>query len=210
MQKASRSSLVGVWVERKSLARRKRLKGKFLCKLCVPTSIMAWLRHIRPLVLLASKYGFTGETFFPASAAKASRHNQRASRSPRLHLVREATAVAIVAVRMVEAVVSEAIEVGIVVSVRRETDHRVRDRRVIVDLVHHVPRVTGPHAHRVSVSHVLGSRPLQHKLRRILPLQPRQHHRLHRQLTLVPLRASSRGRAKPCYWHRHVQNIAAS
>jgi hypothetical protein len=169
--------------------------------------------------------------------------------------VREATAVAIVAVRMVEAVVSEAIEVGIVVSVRKETDrevgivvlvhraridrhvhretvrrvrkesagseetvvsvrketdHRVRDRRVIVDLVHHVPRVTGHHAHRVSVSHVLGSRPLQHKLRRILPLQPRQHHRLHRQLTLVPLRASSRGRAKPCYWHRHVQNIAAS
>jgi hypothetical protein len=121
-------------------------------------------------------------------------------------------------------------EEGTVVHVRKETDHHVHkeivhreivrrvhrgtvvrvrketDRKVSVDLVHRVYKVTGRRVRKESVSHVQNSHP-HHRLRRILPLQPR-HHQLHQRLIMVPLRAS-RGR-KPCYWHRHVQNIAAS
>jgi hypothetical protein len=107
---------------------------------------------------------------------------------------------------------------GIVVRVRKETDHREIDRkgigpREIDHRVHHVRREIGRHVHKESVrsvSRVQIKRP-RRRLRWILPLQPRQrhhHHQLHQRLILVPLRAS-RGR-KPCYWHRHVQNIAAS
>ncbi len=66
---------------------------------------------------------------------------------------------------------------------RSQNDHRERGHSVHRESVHHV------------LSKLLGRR---------LP-----HHQPHRRQTQVPLRAS-RGRAKPCYWHRHVQSIAAS
>jgi hypothetical protein len=92
---------------------------------------------------------------------------------------------------------------GTVVRVRKETDHKES-----VDHVHREHRATGQRVHRESASHVQNKRP-RRKLRWILPLQPRHHHhQLHQRMILVPPRAS-RGR-KPCYWHRHVQNIAAS
>jgi len=92
---------------------------------------------------------------------------------------------------------------GTVVRVRKETDHKES-----VDHVHREHRATGQRVHRESASHVQSKRP-RHRLRWILPLQPRHHHhQLHQPMILVPPRAS-RGR-KPCYWHRHVQNIAAS
>jgi hypothetical protein len=93
-----------------------------------------------------------------------------------------------------------------VVRVRKETDHKES-----VDHVHREHRGTGQRVHRESaqtVRHAQNKRP-RRRLRWILPLQPRHHHhQQHQQMILVPLRAS-RGR-KPCYWHRHVQNIAAS
>jgi len=92
---------------------------------------------------------------------------------------------------------------GTVVRVRKETDHKES-----VDHVHREHRATGQRVHRESASHVQNKRP-RRKLRWILPLQPRHHHhQLHQRMILVPPRAS-RGR-KPCYCHRHVQNIAAS
>jgi hypothetical protein len=92
---------------------------------------------------------------------------------------------------------------GTVVRVRKETDHKES-----VDHVHREHRATGQRAHRATASHVQSKRP-RHRLRWILPLQPRHHHhQQHQPMILVPLRAS-KGR-KPCYWHRHVQNIAAS
>jgi hypothetical protein len=155
------------------------------------------------------------------------------------------TTVAVMAVAGVAREVIEEESVGIVVRVRKETDHeeetvvRVRketDRRVhreiarrahkaighrvrketghkeSVDLVHLVPRAIDHRVHKESdrsVRHVQNRRP-RHRLRWMQPLQPRQrhHHQMHQRLMLVPLRAS-RGR-KPCYWHRHVQDIAAS
>jgi hypothetical protein len=89
-----------------------------------------------------------------------------------------------------------------VVRVRKETDHKES-----VDHVHREHRATGQRVHRESASHVQNKRP-RRRLRWILPLQPRHHHQQHQQMILVLPRAS-RGR-KPCYWHRHVQNIAAS
>jgi hypothetical protein len=92
-----------------------------------------------------------------------------------------------------------------VVRVRKETDHKES-----VDHVHREHRATGQRVHRESaqsVRHVQNRRP-RRKLRWILPLQPRRHHQQHQPMILVLPRAS-RGR-KPCYWHRHVQNIAAS
>jgi hypothetical protein len=100
----------------------------------------------------------------------------------------------------------EIVHRGTVVRVRKETDHKES-----VDHVHREHRGIGQRVHRESaqtVRHVQNKRP-RRRLRWILPLQPRhQHHQQHQQMILVPLRAS-RGR-KPCYWHRHVQNIAAS
>jgi len=87
--------------------------------------------------------------------------------------------------------------------VRKETDRREIVRRVRrVRRVHRV-RI-GHRVHRASVSLVLSRHQQQHRLQRIQPLPPSLHQRL------TPLRASSRGRVKPCYWHRHVQSIAAS
>jgi hypothetical protein len=97
----------------------------------------------------------------------------------------------------------EIVHRGTVVRVRKETDHKES-----VDHVHREHRATGQRVHRESASHVQNKRP-RRKLRWILPLQPRHHHhQLHQRMILVPPRAS-KGR-KPCYWHRHVQNIAAS
>src|SRR6266487_3594333 len=176
MQRASRLSLVGAWAELRSRAQRKRSRGRFLCRRSGPISITVCPRHTRPLASLASKYGSTGEIFFPTSAAKVSRRSRRMSRSPHLLLVKGATAGAvIVVVRMEEIVVSEVTE-EIVVSVRKETDrvgtgvlvhraragHRVRReivRRVRKESAWSVGRVRKEivrhvrHAHRARTGH---------------------------------------------------------
>jgi hypothetical protein len=106
-----------------------------------------------------------------------------------------------------------------VVRVRKETDHKVRV--VSVRLVSHVHRVNAPRVRRVSV-HLVHRVSDLHEPNRLLQLsRPRRRHLSHqlkplRRLphrqhqTLVRLRAirASRGDAKPCYWHRHVQSTA--
>lgn len=100
---------------------------------------------------------------------------------------------------------------GIVPRVRKETDHRATGGH---DL--RVHRVTDRHVHRATVlnaAHVESRRPMQlmqaPHLQRLLT-RPR-HLRQHQKLAITgPLRASSRGELSQCYWHRHVQNIAAS
>src|SRR6266487_2147745 len=163
MLRASRLSLVGAWAELRSRAQRKRSRGRFLCRRSGPISITVCPRHTRPLASLASKYGSTGEIFFPTSAAKVSRRSRRMSRSPHLLLVKGATAGAvIVVVRMEEIVVSEVTE-EIVVSVRKETDrvgtgvlvHRARaGHRVRKESAWSVGRVRKETDHKEIVRHV--------------------------------------------------------
>jgi uncharacterized coiled-coil DUF342 family protein len=114
--------------------------------------------------------------------------------------------------------------------VRKETDRREIVRRVRKESVWSVGRVRKETDHREIARHVRhvhrgivrrvrkeSAWSVGRVLKRLLqprwhqwtqPLQPRRRHRLHQRLT--PLRASSRGRVKPCYWHHHVQSIAAS
>jgi hypothetical protein len=67
-------------------------------------------------------------------------------------------------------------------------------------------RVIGPHECReIDHSDLRESVVLRHRQQRKIL----RHHQHHRQTMLVLARASKR-RAKPCYWHHHVQSIAVS
>src|SRR5436305_1127347 len=210
MRRVSKLLLVVAWVARKSPAQRRRSRGKFLFRHCARTSTMVWLKLIPPLVLLVLKSGFIGVIFFPANAASLVKHQKRLY-SPCRHLAKEASAVQSAADMMAASAESAEMAAN-VVSVRKETDHVGSDREAGVDrasdlkvidrkvIDHHVHRVTGHHGH-----HAVG----MDRLVMLRQTQNRHHRQVHQRLILEPVRAS-RGRAKPCYWHRHVQNIADS
>src|SRR5690242_21758223 len=76
MPRGSRSLSVAVWVGRKLLARKKRLRAKFLYIHCVLILTMVWQRPIRPLALLVSKCGFTRTISCQASVVKQVRRHR--------------------------------------------------------------------------------------------------------------------------------------
>jgi hypothetical protein len=99
------------------------------------------------------------------------------------------------------------IAVAIVVRDRKGSVEIVgSDRREIVVQDHHGPRVIGPHE-RKEIDHSdlrESSVVLRHRQERKI-LRHQQHQR-----TMLVLPRASKRRAKPCYWHHHVQNIAVS
>ncbi len=72
------------------------------------------------------------------------------------------------------------------------------DHRESVVQGHRESELQGPHVPRGPRVHS----DLHHR-RRI-------HHQRHLHQSLVPLRASRKRRAKPCYWHHHVQRIVGN
>ena len=120
---------------------------------------MGWRRHTRPLVSLASKYGFTKAISCPANAVRRVRQRRSQPHSHRLLPAngKVATAgVATAAGAMVGSVVIEesAVNGESVVRVRKETDHRVENvapaNLGIDPHVHKANRETGHHAHKES------------------------------------------------------------
>jgi hypothetical protein len=135
------------------LAPRKRWRGRFPCIPCVPTLTTAWLKHIPPLVLSVSKYGFIEAIFCLASAARQARRCRKLLLHRLLYRLARVLSVARANV-VARAKVGNAVSV---VRVRKETvqhDRRESVRRDHKGNAHHALKVQSvQHDRRESVRH---------------------------------------------------------
>src|SRR6266567_5655571 len=120
MQKAFASWSAGGWVERKSLAPRKRSRGKFPCTPCALISTMVWRKHTLPLVSSASKSGFIKAMFCRPNDVNHPRPRKKELQPlPLVSVVKAASAGATVARSVANVVIAP--HAVIVQRVRRES-----------------------------------------------------------------------------------------
>src|SRR5947209_13470665 len=149
MQKAFASWLVGGWVERKSLAPRKKSRGKSPCTPCALISTMVWRKRTPPLVSSASKSGFIKAMFCRPNGVNHPRPRKKQLQPlPLMSVVKAASAGAIVARSVANVVI--ALHAVIVQHVRREIAASVRPAPIVHrESAGSAPRVVI--AHRESV-----------------------------------------------------------